>query len=238
MPDAFESGTITGNVRAVCEHIRRAAQRAGRSPDRVRLVAATKSVPVDRILQAVQAGIGILGENRLQEALPKMMAVGSREGVSWHFIGQLQRRKVKAVVGTFELIHSVASLELARVIDRCAGEAGIRQAVLLEVNLAGEASKAGFAPFEVTDAVTALDRLSNLDVRGLMAVPPPTREAEEARPYFRRLRELVCSLAGLGLCRVRLEELSMGMSHDYEVAVEEGATLVRVGQAIFGARHG
>lgn len=170
--------------------------------------------------------------------MPKITAIGPRDGVSWHFIGQLQRRKVKAVVGAFEMIHSVDSLELAREIDRRAGEAGIRQAVLLEVNLAGERSKAGFAPSEVTDAITVLDGLSNLDVQGLMAIPPPTKEAEEARPYFRQLRELARALASLTLRRVRLEELSMGMSHDYEVAVEEGSTLVRVGQAVFGARHG
>lgn len=236
MADVIQSDVIARNVRTVLDNIRRAAQRVSRQPETIRLLAATKSVSADRILEAIQAGVRILGENRLQEALPKIDAVGPREGLSWHFIGRLQRRKVKAVVGLFGLIHSVDSLELAAEIDRRAGEAGLRQAVLLEVNIGGEASKTGFTPAGVADALAVIDRMPNLGVKGLMAIPPPTAEAEGARPYFRRLRELARSLASPTLHRVRLEELSMGMSQDYEIAVEEGATLVRVGSAIFGAR--
>lgn len=202
----------------------------------MRLVAVTKSVPVERIRPAIEAGVRILGENRLQEALPKIATIGPRAGLVWHFIGRLQRRKVKAVVGQFHMIHSVDSVDLAAEVDRRAGAAGLVQPILLEVNIGGEPSKAGFGSAAVADALPALDEMPNLGVKGLMAIPPPTQEAEAARPYFRQLRELARSLASPALRRVRLEELSMGMSQDYEVAVEEGATLVRIGTAIFGVR--
>ncbi len=201
-------------------------------------MAVTKSVPVERIRPAIDAGVRLIGENRLQEAVPKIDALGGVRDIRWHFIGQLQRRKVKAVVGTFELIHSVDSVELAAEIDRRAGDAGIRQRVLLEINVGREATKAGFAPDEVAQAVTALEAMPNLAVQGLMAIPPPGPDAESSRPYFRALRELAGALASRDLRRVRMEELSMGMSQDFEVAVEEGATLVRVGTALFGGRHG
>lgn len=237
MTDVLDSNVIARNVRTVLDRIQQAALRAGRRPDAIRLVAATKTVPLDRIRPAIEAGVRILGENRLQEALPKVTAIGSCDGLCWHFIGRLQRRKVKAVVGTFQMIHSVDSVELAVEINRRAKEAGLTQEVLLEVNIAGESSKGGFAPSELTDALAAVEGLPNLSVKGLMAVPPLTTEPERTRPYFRALRDLACSLAGRGLGRARMDELSMGMSHDYEVAVEEGATLVRVGTAIFGSRH-
>lgn len=230
-----EVGTIAGRVRVVLDEIRRAAVRAGRVPDQVRLVAASKTVPVERLREAVDAGIRHLGENRLQEALPKIETL-DREGVLWHFIGTLQRRKVKSVVGRFETIHSVDSLALAEEINRQAREAGLRQRVLLEVNLGGEASKGGFAPTELAEALPALSELSGLDIRGLMAIPPPTPTAEDARPYFRQLRELAQALTAQGCRNINMQELSMGMSHDFPVAIEEGATYVRVGTAIFGAR--
>ncbi len=230
-----EVGTIAGRVRVVLDEIRRAAVRAGRVPDQVRLVAASKTVPVERLREAVDAGIRHLGENRLQEALPKIETL-DREGVLWHFIGTLQRRKVKSVVGRFETIHSVDSLALAEEINRQAREAGLRQRVLLEVNLGGESSKGGFAPTELAAALPALSELSGLDIRGLMAIPPPTPTAEDARPYFRQLRELAQALTAQGCRNINMQELSMGMSHDFPVAIEEGATYVRVGTAIFGAR--
>ncbi|MEW6543517.1 MAG: YggS family pyridoxal phosphate-dependent enzyme [Nitrospirota bacterium] len=235
MAETLDSEAVGRNVRTVLENIRRSAQRAGRPPESVRLVAATKSVPPEPIRWAIAAGVGILGENRLQEALPKIEALGS-DGVSWHFIGRLQRRKVKAVVGLFRLIHSVESLELAEEINRRAAEAGIVQPVLLEVNVGGEASKGGFAPEALEEALAAMDGLPSLAVQGLMAIPPPSPDAEGSRLHHRRLRELARSLAGGRWLRVRLEEISMGMSQDYEVAIEEGATYVRVGTAIFGAR--
>lgn len=238
MVDAIDSEVIARNVGTVLDGIRRAALNVGRQPDSIRLVAATKSVPPDRIRCAIDAGVKILGENRLQEALPKIDAIGTREGLSWHFIGRLQRRKVRTVVGLFQMIHSVDSLELAREIDRRAEETDIEQAVLLEVNIGGESSKGGFVPSELAAAASILDRLPHLAVKGLMAVPPLTIQPEQARPYFHELRGLARSLTSLGLVRVRMDELSMGMSHDYEVAVEEGATLIRIGTAIFGARRG
>jgi pyridoxal phosphate enzyme (YggS family) len=195
----------------------------------------TKSVSVDRIRLAIAAGVRILGENRLQEAVPKLTAVGPQGDLAWHFIGRLQRRKVKAVVGRFQMIHSLDSVELAAEIDRRAGEAGLCQPVLLEVNIGGEPSKAGFLPSAVPDALAALDGMAHLSVRGLMAIPPAS-EPEAARPYLRRVSELARSVTRPGFRRVRMDHLSMGMSQDYEIAVEEGATMVRVGTAIFGTR--
>ena len=229
---------IASNVREVLDRISRAAMRAGRRPETIRLIAVTKSVPADRISLAVDAGVRICGENRLQGALPKIEALRARPDLRWHFIGGLQRRKVKAVVGTFDMIHSVDSVELAAEIDRRAGEAGVRQSLLLEINVGREATKAGFAPDEAADAVTALEAMPNLAVQGLMTIPPPGPDAEASRPYFHAMRELARSLASPRLKRVRMEELSMGMSRDFEVAVEEGATMVRIGTAIFGERHG
>lgn len=230
-----EVGTIAGRVRAVLDEMQRAAARAGRPPESVRLIAASKTVSVERLRQALDAGVRHLGENRLQEALPKIDAL-EREGVVWHFIGNLQRRKVKSVVGRFETIHSVDSLPLAEEIDRQAKAAGLRQRVLLEVNLAREASKGGFEPRTLVEALESLNGLEHLDIRGLMAIPPPTPTAEDARPYFRQLRTLAQALTARGYRNINMQELSMGMSYDYPVAIEEGATYVRVGTAIFGAR--
>lgn len=236
MTDASDSDAIAQNVHTVLHNIRRAADRVGRQSDTIRLIAVTKSVSVSRIRHAIAAGVRLFGENRLQEALPKIASFGPEEGLSWHFIGRLQHRKVKSVVRAFAMIHSVDSLELAAEINRRAEEAGVCQEILLEVNIGGEPTKAGFSVPAVADALPVLGSLSHLSVKGLMAVPPPTSEAESARPYFRRLSELARSLSHADLSRVRMDELSMGMSNDYETAVQEGATFVRVGSAIFGPR--
>lgn len=230
------SDTIAAQVRTVLDEIHRAATRTGRAPDAIRLMAVSKTVSVERLRDAVDAGIRHIGENRLQEALPKIETL-DRDGVVWHFIGTLQRRKVKSVVGRFETIHSIDSLGLAEEVDRCAQKAGLRQRILLEVNLGGEASKGGFAPATLLEALPALNGLRFLDIRGLMTIPPPTSLAEDARPYFRQLREFAQALTAQGCANINMQELSMGMSHDYQVAVEEGATYVRVGTAIFGARR-
>lgn len=232
--DAGDS--IRDRLAFVFDRIRRATQESGRDEDGVRLVAATKSVPVDRIREAIAAGVQIAGENRLQEALPKMDALKG-ERIAWHFIGQLQRRKVRAVVGVFELIHSVDTLELASEIDQRAAAAGLRQKILLEVNLGAEESKAGFLADEIEEAFPRVAALNHVAIQGLMTIPPPVRDAEQSRPHFRRLRELAARLTRQGIPGVSMTELSMGMSNDYIVAIQEGATLIRLGTAIFGGRR-
>ena len=228
-------GTIAGNVSQILDNIRSAARRSGRRPECVRLVAATKLVSTDRIVEALAAGVTILGENRLQEALPKIERLG-QDPVVWHFIGRLQRRKVKAVVGRFALIHSVESIELAEEINRRAAEASVRQAVLLEVNIGEERSKGGFPAQAVAEACHRMDGLAHVAVKGLMTIPPPVADLNRTRVYFRRLRELAHSLTQAGWVNINMDELSMGMSADYQIAVEEGATLVRIWTAIFRAR--
>jgi PLP dependent protein len=232
--DADDS--LAGRVPQILDRIRCAAERAGRPPEAVRLVAATKTVPVERIREGLQAGLSLLGENRMQEALSKVALLRDLSP-RWHFIGQLQRRKVRDAIGIFELIHSVDSIELAQEINRRAGGAGVKQAVLLEVNIAGESSKAGFRPDVLMRDLAALGDLPHLRIQGLMTIPPPTIEPEQARPYFRELRILGAQIASEKIPSLVMQELSMGMSQDFEVAIEEGATLVRVGTAIFGARH-
>jgi PLP dependent protein len=233
--DAGDS--IKDRLAFVFHEIRRATHESGREDDAVQLVAATKAVPVDRIREAIAAGVQIVGENRLQEALPKIGAL-RQERIAWHFIGRLQRRKVRSVIAAFELIHSVDSLELAMEIDQRAAAAGLRQRILLEVNLGAEQSKAGFLADEVEEALPRLAALDHLAIRGLMAIPPPARDAEQSRPHFRRLRELAARMARQAIPGVSLTELSMGMSNDYVVAIQEGATLIRLGTAIFGGRRG
>jgi pyridoxal phosphate enzyme (YggS family) len=217
---------VAGNVARVQERIARAAMRAGRAPEEVLLVGVSKSVDVERIRRALAAGLPALGENRVQEAREKIGALG--RPVPWHMVGHLQTNKARDAVLLFDLIHSVDRLELARELDRRAAAAGKGAEVLVQVNLAGEATKGGFAPDELKSALEALAGLSAIRVRGLMTIPPPVEHGEQARGWFRRLRELRDE-AGL-------QHLSMGMSDDFEVAVEEGATMVRVGTAIFGPR--
>lgn len=228
--------TIEQRVQSVLTKIRLAEEKAGRPAGTVRLVAATKTVTVDHMTEGVRAGLSILGENRVQEALSKI-AVFTKMPVHWHFIGQLQRRKVRSVMGRFDLIHSVDTTDLAQEINRRAEEAGCRQNVLLEVNVGGESTKAGFHPDDVVRSIPMMAQLSSVRIKGLMTIPPPTADQESARPYFRKLQDLARQITTLDLPTVEMNELSMGMSHDYDVAIEEGATLVRVGTAIFGARH-
>ena len=228
--------TVADRVRLVLSNIRRAAERAGRPVQQIRLVAVTKTVTIDRIQQGLDAGLAILGESRLQEAVQKITAL--RQGAAkWHFIGHLQRRKVASVIGVFDLIHSVDSVALAQDVNRRAAAVAHSQDVLLEVNIGNEPAKTGFRPDEIVGIVPVMAGLSHIHIRGLMAIPPPVSQPEQARPYFRHLRALAVRIQGLGLPTIAMEELSMGMSNDYEVAIEEGATLVRVGTAIFGTRH-
>jgi len=187
---------------------------------------------MERVRRAVTAGATALGENRVQEALPKIEALGRTVG--WHLIGHLQRNKVKFAVGVFDLIHSVDSLELAREIDQKAERAGIRQKVLIQVKAAPEAAKSGVPPEELETLARKTSALPHLSLEGLMTIPPQPDDPENSRPYFRRLAGQAEELRRHGL---PVHELSMGMSGDFEVAVEEGATLIRVGAAIFGPRE-
>ncbi len=222
---------LAQRLAAVRERMQAAARRAGRAADSIRLVAVTKGVTAARIREAMALGILDFGENRIQEALPKIAALGP--GPRWHLVGHLQRNKVRRAVEAFALIHSLDSLPLAEAIARRGEAAGRQVEVLLQVNVAGEPRKHGFAPEEVPEAVRRIKALPALSLRGLMTIAPLSTDAQMVRPVFRRLRELRDAL------RVQwpeVDELSMGMSEDFEVAIEEGATLVRVGRAIFGER--
>ncbi len=227
---------ITKNVQIVKENMCRAAERVGRDPQTIRLVAATKYVSVDRIRQALQSNITICGENRWQEAQAKLEEIGQPNGLVWHFLGRLQRRKLKRMVGRVALIHSVESYEQAHELNGLAQERGIQQAILLEVNVGGEETKGGFAPDALLANISTLDQLPHLRIQGLMTVPPRVANPEAARPYFRRLKQLEDEVAANHPTRVQMNELSMGMTQDYEIAIEEGATYVRIGTAIFGER--
>ncbi|MGQ9920692.1 MAG: YggS family pyridoxal phosphate-dependent enzyme [Desulfobacca sp.] len=211
-----------------------AARRVGRDSADVKLVGAAKTVPVARLRPVVAAGLSIVGENYLQEAKAKIAALDLP--VSWHFIGHLQSNKAAAAVKLFDLIHSVDRLSLAQALARAASRLGKVQDILLEVNIAGEASKSGVAPAALEDLLRACAALPHLRVRGLMTMPPWSPDPEAVRPYFRQLRAAREQLQALNLPGVELVELSMGMSDDFVVAIEEGATLVRIGTALFGPR--
>ncbi len=221
---------LRANLGRVQEAVARACARAGRSPDHVLLIAVSKTMDVERVRLAIAAGVAALGENRVQEAKEKIEALG--RPVPWHLIGSLQTNKAKDAARLFDWIHSVDRLELAQELSRRAPGGERTLNVLLQVNLGDEPQKGGVAAAELKRLHDAVIGLPGLTVRGLMAIPPATEQPEQARPYFRRLRELRDELG--------LEHCSMGMSADYEVAIEEGATMVRVGTAIFGARapHG
>jgi hypothetical protein len=233
LPDAALRARVADNLAEVRGRIAAACARAGRDPAAVTLVGVTKTVPVPAIRAALDAGLAVLGENRVQEALPKLDEL---PGARWHFIGELQRNKARRVAERFELIHSVDSLRLGEALARIGEELGRPVSALVEVNVGGEASKAGIEPEELEPLLRGLAGRPGLAIRGLMAVPPPVDDPEDARPYFRRLAELARAAAALGLPGVAMGELSMGMTHDFEVAIEEGATFVRVGTGIFGER--
>ena len=223
--------TIRDRLLRVQDRIRAAASRAGRDGSSVTLVAVSKAIPVDVIRQAVEAGVAILGENRVQEARDKIAAL---PGVStWHLVGHLQTNKAKLAVQLFKLIHSLDSLKLAQALDRQGEQLAKPVRCLIEVNLGGEESKSGMAEDGVRPLLEAAADLHHLRIEGLMAIPPFFPDLEQVRPYFRRLRSLRDKLRDEGF---PVAELSMGMTHDFEVAVEEGASLVRIGTAIFGPR--
>ena len=226
---------IADNLALVMHHIDEAAQKAGRSPDSISLISVSKQVSSGKIIEAYQAGSKCFGENKVQEAVSKIEEVKTQD-ISWHFIGHLQKNKIKYLDSRFELIHSIDSLSLAEKLSTyCEGQ-NQRQAVLLQVNVSGEEAKFGMTPAELEDQLSSFGQLKGIQVQGLMTIPPQNPEAENSRQYFSALRVLRDKFQAMNIEGVELKELSMGMTNDYLIAVEEGATLVRVGNAIFGQR--
>ncbi|MBM3124928.1 MAG: YggS family pyridoxal phosphate-dependent enzyme [Chloroflexi bacterium] len=233
--------SIRGRYNSTQERIASAAIRAGRDPNSVKLVVVTKSQPLEIVQASIEAGVRILGENYAEEGAAKIQAVGNRSAVEWHMIGHVQSRKAQTVVRNFDFMHSLDGLKLAGRLDRFSAEEGRILPVLLEFNVGGEGSKSGWPAWDETrwssllEDVAAITQLRNLNVRGLMSMPPIGNIAEESRPYFQKmvgLQQVLCSQ----FPQVDFLQLSMGTSLDYEIAVEEGATLVRIGTAIVGPR--
>jgi pyridoxal phosphate enzyme (YggS family) len=227
---------VEDNIRRVRGAMAEAARRSGRPPEAIRLMAVTKTVDDDRILAAIRAGVELIGENYVQEAKRKIEKLGKTS--EWHLIGRLQTNKAKHAVHLFDMIHSVDRLELAAELDRRARVAGRVIPILIEVNVGGEESKSGVPFNSAPDLIRMAAPLANLSIRGLMTMPPWFDDPEESRPYFRAMRELRDRITGEAIPRVEMRELSMGMTDDYVVAIEEGATIVRIGRGIFGERQG
>jgi PLP dependent protein len=230
--------SVADNIAQVRERMDAAAHRAGRNPEEISLMAVTKTVPPERIREAYNAGIRLFGENRVRDFADKAELLRDLADAEWHMIGHLQTNKTAKAAEFFAAVDSVDSLRLAHKLNESAQLFGKKMAVLIEVNVGGEAAKSGVAPGsqELEDLLQAAPRLERLDIRGLMTIPPFTEDPQQARPYFKKLRDLQNQIAARKLPAVRMDVLSMGMSHDFEVAIEEGATRVRVGTAIFGER--
>jgi PLP dependent protein len=232
LTSASAMSSILDNLERVREQIAQAAAKAGRDVKDVELVAITKTHPAEKVREAVEAGQTLFGESRVQEARVKIPELSSN--IRWHFVGHLQKNKVRQALPLFEMIHSVDSLALAQDINRIAEEEGLYPRVLLEVNVAGEGSKFGFGPADLREQMEALLALPRLSIEGLMCIPPLAVESENSRKFFVEVRELRDSLEKE--FNIKLPQLSMGMTQDFPIGIEEGATLVRVGTAIFGER--
>jgi len=230
--------SIAENIARVRERIAAAARRAGRNSDEITLMGVSKTFPVECIREAHAAGLRVFGENRVQEFAGKANALRDLRDTEWHLIGHLQTNKSAKAAELFDAVDSVDSARTAEKLNACAESAGKTLSVLVEINVGGEKEKSGVAPDsdELEQILRGGPRFGNLRIRGLMTVPPYTEDPEGARPYFRQLRQIRDSIAARGLPKIGTLVLSMGMSHDFEVAIEEGATCVRVGTAIFGER--
>lgn len=226
--------TIRNNILGIKKNITEAAIKAGRDPSGIKLMGVSKTVDDQRINEAIAAGIDMIGENYVQEAKRKIELMG--HPVAWHFIGHLQTNKAKYAVRLFDMIHSVNRLDLAQELDKRANAGGMRMPVLMEINVSGEATKSGVPLKEAMPLIKQMSRFRNLNVQGLMTMPPWFDDPEDARPYFAALRELRDGITREGIEEITMKELSMGMSGDYMVAVEEGSTIVRIGRSIFGER--
>jgi pyridoxal phosphate enzyme (YggS family) len=228
--------TIADRLAGIRGRIAAAARTAGRDPSSIRLVAVSKTFPIEAVREAYMAGQRDFGENRVQEALQKI-ASGADLEIRWHLLGHLQTNKIRKAAPAFSVIHSVDSVESLEKIDAAAADAGRSPELLIQVDLAGEATKSGVPPADVPQLFDAAGRCRAARVVGLMTLPPIPETPEDARPWFRRLRDLRDAWVAAGVQPSMLTELSMGMSADFEVAIEEGSTMVRVGTAIFGSRH-
>jgi PLP dependent protein len=230
--------SIAENLAQVRERLDAAAHRAGRRSEDISLMAVSKTFPAERIREAYDAGLRLFGENRVQEFAGKIDSLRDLHDAAWHLIGHLQTNKAAKTVELFTAVDSVDSLRLAQKLNVSAQQLGKKLAVLIEINVGGEAAKSGVAPEsrELEDLLLAAPELEHLELAGLMTVPPFADDPPEARPYFRKLRELRDQIAARRLPAIDIHTLSMGMSHDFEVAIEEGSTCVRVGTAIFGER--
>jgi pyridoxal phosphate enzyme (YggS family) len=230
--------SIAENILEVQKRIAAAAQRAGRDADEITLMAVSKTFPAENIREAYAAGLRVFGENRVQEFAGKVSELRDLTDAKWHLIGHLQTNKAAKAAELFDAVDSVDSIRSAEKLNTFVGSSGKSLPVLVEINIGGETAKSGVAPNsnELEAILQAAPQWTNLAIRGLMTVPPYTEDPEGSRPYFRQLRELRDSIASRGLSKITMAVLSMGMSHDFEVAIEEGATCVRVGTDIFGER--
>lgn len=225
---------IKENIQEINRRIEVAAIKSGRTKEDVLFIVVSKTVDVPRIKEAVEAGETVLGENRVQEIMDKYEPMGTK--VQWHLIGHLQTNKVKYIIDKVKMIHSVESLKLAEEISKKATQKGVEAQILIEVNIANEESKFGVKAEEVEDLAIKISKLPNIVIKGLMTVAPFVENPEENREYFRKMRELLVDINSKKIDNINMTELSMGMTGDYEVAIEEGATIVRVGTGVFGKR--
>jgi pyridoxal phosphate enzyme (YggS family) len=223
---------IKNNLRIINEKIKKAALKSNRNPEEIKLVAVTKTVSLERIKEAINAGVKIIGENKVHEAKEKYHILTA--DIKWHLVGHLQTNKAKYAVEIFDLIHSVDSIKLAKEIDRRSLQFGKITNVLVEVNVSAEETKYGIKPEEVEPFLKEISKFPRIWVRGLMTIAPMVKDKEETRPYFRKLRELSKEIKSKNMKNVKMDYLSMGMTEDFEIAIEEGANMVRVGRGIFG----
>ena len=227
--------TIKKKLEKINEKIKKAALKANRSPEDIKLVAVTKTATVEQVKEVISAGVKIIGENKVQEAKEKYQVLSADIAeIEWHLVGHLQTNKVKYAIEIFDLIHSVDSIKLAEEIDKRSLQFGIMTNILVEVNVSGEETKYGIKPEEVEYFLKEISEFSRIKVRGLMTIAPIAEDKEEVRPYFRKLRELSEKIENKNIKNVKMDYLSMGMTDDFEVAIEEGANMVRIGRGIFG----
>ncbi len=223
---------IKNNLEIINEKIKKAAFKVNRNPQEIKLVAVTKTTTIEQIKEAISAGVKIIGENKVQEAKEKYQILTT--DIEWHLVGHLQTNKVKYAIEIFDLIHSVDSIKLAKEIDKRSLQFGMITNVLVEVNVSGEGSKYGIKPEEVEPFLKEISEFSRIKIRGLMTIAPIVEDKEEVRPYFRKLRELFEKIKIKNIKNIRMNYLSMGMTEDFEIAIEEGANMVRIGRGIFG----